>query len=246
MWKKCTPLWRGAHVEGKSVKNWRSQTTFGTWDDEKVHAVVTRSTFRSQKCKKLTGAEHFWTFRCRFAWQAQRIVHLVKSEQNVTVLWQFQKRWQAWDISRRSARCISRGMRSTRDMFVMLGGPGANFVRGAAFGSIRSSGLVRWFSVTSAALRWSGLTFSWQAQYFRQMERRNRKTHWYEAVSSALNFPFLKEARRIASFLQNSFPFDVVKFKIWESLADFFWRRQLRTLRRSRRPALCSNFQIDR
>ena len=48
-------------------------------------AVVARSTFRSQKCKKLRGTEHFWTFRCCFAWQAQGIVHLVKSEQNVRV-----------------------------------------------------------------------------------------------------------------------------------------------------------------
>ena len=55
-----------------------------------------RSTFRSQKCQKLTGPEHFWTFRCRFAWQAQGIVHRGKSEQNVRVLWHFQKRWQAW------------------------------------------------------------------------------------------------------------------------------------------------------
>ena len=28
------------------------------------------------------------------------------------------------------------------------------------------------------------LLFSWPAQYFRQMEWRNRKMHWYEAVSS--------------------------------------------------------------
>ena len=27
--------------------------------------------------------DHFWRFRCRFAWQAQGIVHLVKSEQDV-------------------------------------------------------------------------------------------------------------------------------------------------------------------
>ena len=47
--------------------------------------------------------------------------------------------------------------------------------------------------------------FSWQAQYFRQVEWKNRKTHWYEAVSAALNFPFLKEVS------QNCFVFDVVK-----------------------------------
>ena len=50
MSKKCTPLWREAHFQVKSVKNWRSRTTFGSWDVEKVHAVVARSTFRSQKC----------------------------------------------------------------------------------------------------------------------------------------------------------------------------------------------------
>ena len=51
MLKKCTPLWREAHFQVKSVKNWRSRTTFGGSDVEKnvekVHAVVARSTFRS-------------------------------------------------------------------------------------------------------------------------------------------------------------------------------------------------------
>ena len=64
MSKKCTPLWREAHFEVKSAKNLGPR-----------------------------GTEHFWTFRCRFAWQAQRIMHRVKSEQNVRVLWQ-----QAWGI----------------------------------------------------------------------------------------------------------------------------------------------------
>ena len=133
----------------------------GQMRDEKLHAVVARSTFRSQNVQNTPGPDHFWklrcrksarrcgakhiskskctkhtrsgpllevemskkctplwreahfevkmhkaphvraTFgrsRCRFAWQAQGIVHLVKSEQNVRVLWHFQKRWQAWDI----------------------------------------------------------------------------------------------------------------------------------------------------
>ena len=30
--KKCTRPWRGAHSQVQSVKNWRSQTTFGRWD----------------------------------------------------------------------------------------------------------------------------------------------------------------------------------------------------------------------
>jgi len=61
--------------------------------------------------------------------------------------------------------------------------------------------------------------FSWQAQYFRQVEWKNRKTHWYEAVSAALNFPFLKEVS------QNCFVVDVVKIKNSRSLAELlsFW-----------------------
>ena len=30
MSKKCTPLWREAHFQAKSVKNWRSRSTFGS------------------------------------------------------------------------------------------------------------------------------------------------------------------------------------------------------------------------
>ena len=45
MWKKCTPLWREAHLEVKSGKTPQRRTTFGSADVEKVHAVVARSTF---------------------------------------------------------------------------------------------------------------------------------------------------------------------------------------------------------
>ena len=67
MSKKCTPLWREAHFQVKSVKNWRSRTTFGSWDVKKVHAVVARSTFPSQNVQNTRGSDHFWRFRCRFA-----------------------------------------------------------------------------------------------------------------------------------------------------------------------------------
>ena len=82
-------------------------------------------------------------------------------------------------------RCMSRGRRSTRDMSIRdVRRSGHWFLRGVAFCSIRSSVLGRWFCVTGAGLR----IFLWQAQYFRQVEWNNCKTHWYEAVSSALNF----------------------------------------------------------
>ena len=62
-------------------------------------------------------------------------------------------------------------------------------------------------------------------------EEKNRKTHWYEAVSSALNFPFLKEVSQNSSFLmlstskneevsKNCFVFDVVNFENCGRLAE--------------------------
>ena len=50
MSKKCTPLWREAHFEVNMYKTHQCRTTFGSSDVEKVHAVVARSTFPSQKC----------------------------------------------------------------------------------------------------------------------------------------------------------------------------------------------------
>ena len=98
-------------------------------------------------------------------------------------------------------RCIFRGRRSTRDMFIR---------------AVRTSG------------RWS---------YFRQVERKNRKTHWYEAVSSALNFPLLKEVS------QNCFVLDVATFENWGSFAELlhFWCCQVQKPRMSRRIASFSS-----
>ena len=53
MLKKCTPLWREAHFQVKMCKAHHARTTFGGSDVEKVHAVVARSTFRSQNVKTL-------------------------------------------------------------------------------------------------------------------------------------------------------------------------------------------------
>ena len=71
-------VWHEALLQGKMYKTPGSRSAF-----EKVHAVVARSTFRSQNVQKTPCTDHFWRFRCRFVWQAQGIVDLVKSEQNV-------------------------------------------------------------------------------------------------------------------------------------------------------------------
>ena len=250
--KSCTPLWREADFEVKRYKTPGSRSTFGSWDVQKVHAVVARSTFRSQnvqntpgpdhfwqlRCRKsarrcgakhiskwnvqnTTCSRHFWRFRCRFAWQAQRIVHLVKSEQNVRFLWHFQKRWQAWDIWRGSAKMHfpwqaqykRHGHERCSEVRALISWEGLHF--GV------SDLQVCWddFAWQVQHFVWPGINFSWQAQYFTQVEWKNRKTHWYEAPSAALNFPFLKKVS------QNCCVFDVVKFKHWGSLAELlrFW-----------------------
>ena len=78
MSKKCTLLWREAHFQVKMYKTPQHRTTFGSCDVAKVHAAVARSTFPSQNVQNTPCTDHFWRFRCRFAWQAHGIVHLVK------------------------------------------------------------------------------------------------------------------------------------------------------------------------
>ena len=65
MSKKCTPLWREAHFQVKMYKTPQLRSIFGSWDVEKVHAVVARSTFGSQNVKNTRGSDDFWKLRCR-------------------------------------------------------------------------------------------------------------------------------------------------------------------------------------
>ena len=207
--KSCTLLWHEARFQVKMYKAHQLRSIFGSWDVEKVPANVARSTFPSQKCKKLASTENFVRFRCCFAWQlhvghlkrmckdACRVAHTVQETCSPEM---------SWD-------------------------QGGGFQSKVAFWSIRSSGLPRWFWATGAALHlWPGITFSWQAQYFAQVVR---KTQGHEAVSSALNFPFFKEVS------QDCFVFDVVSLKILGRLAEElrFWRCQVQKLRKSRRLA---------
>jgi len=55
MSKKCTPLWREAHFQVKMYKTHHGRTTFGSWDVEKMHAVVAQRPFRSQHVKNKLG-----------------------------------------------------------------------------------------------------------------------------------------------------------------------------------------------
>ena len=66
--------------KSKCTKPHQVRTTFGSWDVEKVHAVVARSTFRSQNVKNTRGSDHFWRFRCRKSARRCGAKHISKSK----------------------------------------------------------------------------------------------------------------------------------------------------------------------
>ena len=78
--EKFTPLWREAHFEVKMYKAHQLRTTFGSWDVVKVHAVVARSTFRSQNVQNTTCSDHFWKLRCRKSARRCGAKHISKSK----------------------------------------------------------------------------------------------------------------------------------------------------------------------
>ena len=78
--KNCTPLWREAHFQVKMYKTPQRRTTFGSFDVEKVHAVVAWSTFRNQNVQNTPGPDHFWKLRCRKSARRCGAKHILKSK----------------------------------------------------------------------------------------------------------------------------------------------------------------------
>ena len=182
MSKKCTPLWREAHLEVNMLKTPHARTTFGRSD------VVSRCT-----CKGL----------CTFS--------------------KVSKTWGFCSISKNDGRrgtfeddlprCIFRGRRSTRDIFIR---------------AVRRSG--RWFPERSCIL---------EPQIFRFAEviLRDRCSTSYDLASlvrgrrSSLDRWTGKNAKRIGtrpSALHSTFHF-------WRCLAELlrFWCCQLKKMRKS-------------
>ena len=236
MSKKCTPLWREAHFEVKMHKAHQVRRTFRSWDLENVHAVAAQSTCRGQNVKTL--------LHVRTTFGRSDVVSRGRRK-GLCTLSKVSKTWGFCGISkndgRRGAfeedlqRCIFRGRRSTRDMFIR---------------DVRRSG--RWFPER-------GCIFEHQIFSFGKMILRDRCSTSYDLASlfrgrrstldrwsgknakhtgtrpSALHSTFhvWRKSRRIVSFLmlstskieevsQNYFVFDVVKFKNWGSLAELF------------------------
>ena len=222
MLKKCTLLWREAHFEVKSVK-------------------------------KLTGSEHFWTFRCRLRVAGARdcapcqkwakpegFLWFSKISKNDGGRGTFEEDLERW-IFRGRRSIDKRSMSQTCSN--MLGGPGSNFLRGAACRSIRSLVFGRWFCVTGAALSttWHHLFVAGAILQRHGLEKsQNALVRGCQLCGRLSMFE--------GSFSQNCFVFDVANFKNWGSLAELlrFWCCQLQKLRKSGRIASFSSLQIDR
>ena len=230
--KKCAPLWRKAHFQVKMYKTFQCRSTFGSWAVEKMHAVVAKHMSKS-KCTKHHARTTFRRSDVVSRGRRKGLCTLSKVR-NVRVLWQFQKRWQAWIFEEDLQRCILHGRRNTRDTWIRYVRRSGRWFPERLLLEHQSSGLLRWFCGTGAALlmAWPSL-FRGRRSTLRQVEWKNRKTNWYEAVSSALNFPFFKEIS------QNCCVLDVVNFRNWGNLAEllrFGWC-QVPKLRKSCRIA---------
>ena len=283
MSKKCMPFWREAHVEVKMHKTHQVRNTFGSWDVEKVHAFVARSTFRSQNVQNTSALDHFWKLRCRKSARPCGAKHISKSKctKHLSIgpllevemskkctplsreahfevkMWNTQHvraTFGLWSVVSRGKRkglctvlkasktwgfcefcgmskndgrrgtfeedlqrCIFRGRRSTRDMFIRAARRSRRWF--PERGCVLEHQIFRFAEMIlrnrhSTSYDLASLFRGRRSSLDRWMEWKNRKTHWYEVDSSALNFPFLKDVS------QNCFVFDVVNFEKLGTLAE--------------------------
>ena len=113
----------------------------------------------------------------------------------------------------------------------MLGGPCADFLRAVAF---CASDLQFWEDDLAWQVQhfvWPGFTFSWQVQYFRQVEWKNRKT--VQGCQLCIQLSIFEGS--LAELLR----FWCCQLQKWGSLTEVFrfWRCQVQKLRMSRRIA---------
>ena len=117
----------------------------------------------------------------------------------------------------------------------LLGGQGADFLRGIAFWSIRSVGLLRWFCVTGAALRMTWHHFFVAGAVITLDRWSGKIAKCIGTRLSALHstFHIWKKSRKIASLLMLS---SSKIFQKWGSLSELlcFGCCQTQKLRKSR------------
>ena len=211
--------------------------------------VAARSTFRSQHVQNTPCSDHFWKLRCR---KSARRCGISKSKAQKTVgygallevqmcfrvagardcgpcqKWAKREGFVAFKNDGKRGtfeedlkRCIFRGRRNTRDMFIRdVRRSGRWFPEKGCILEHRIFSLPRWFCVTGAALRMTRYHFFVAGAVV--LDRWSRKIARPSALHSILHL--WRKSRRIGSFLmfsteknqeisQNCFVFDVVKCK---------------------------------
>ena len=258
MSKKCVQLWREAHFQVKMYKAHQLRTIFGSWDVEKAHAVVAEAHFEVNMLKTL----HVRTTFGRLDVVSRGRCKGFCTWSKVSETWGFcgisKNDGRCGAFEEDLERCILRGRRSTRHMFIR---------------DVRRSEC--WFPENGCILEHQIFSFGKMilrdrcstsydlASLFRG--RRSTLDRWSGKIAkagpSALHstFHFWTKSRAIVSFLllstskiaevsQNCFVFDVVNFENCGSLAELFrfWCCQAQKLRKSRRIVSFSNLQTDR
>ena len=145
MSKKRTQLWGEAHFEVKMLKNSTGLDLFWKLRCRTSARRCGAKHISKSKVQKSEGYGALLDDQMCFARQAQRIAHLVKSEQNVRVLKHFRKTMAGMGHLKRIFKdaCRLAGAVQKTCSSEMLGGQGTDFLRGVAFWSIRSVGFLR-------------------------------------------------------------------------------------------------------
>ena len=233
--------------EVKMCRTHQVRSIFGSWVEmSKKCTPLWREAHFQVSVKNTTCSDHFWRFRCGFAWQAQGILHLAKTEQNMKVC----------SISNNDSRrgtfkedldgCISRGRRNARDMFTRA------VRRSRCWFPERGCILEHEIFRFAKMILRDGCNTSYDlASLFRC--RRGTLKRWNGKIAkrigmrpSALFSTF--DVWRKTEVSQNCFVFDVVKFNNWGNHTELlrFWCCQVQKPRKCRRIASFSNLQIDR
>ena len=208
MSKKCTPLWREARIEAKSVKT----DVFGALLDVQMlfRMAGARDSAPCQRWAKRWG--------------------LVACPKTMAFGGHLKRMWK--DVFRVAGAVI------TRDMFIRaVRRSGRWFPERVEFWSIRSVGFLRWFCVTGAALRMTWhhffvagaiLYIRWSGKIANRIGTRPSALHstvhfWRKSPRIASSLPL--STSKIEEVSQNSFAFGVVKLRNGGSLAELlcFW-----------------------
>ena len=78
--KKCTPLWLEAISKSKRTKHTILGALLRIEMPKKVHAVVARSTYRSQNAQSTPFSDHFWKLRRGKSARRCGAKHILKSK----------------------------------------------------------------------------------------------------------------------------------------------------------------------